>query len=75
MAFIAVAGLLAAFFIPVLQANGVDVNWWISLLIYVGIIVGCMWSFVLHVVPHRNWQARVGGSAVLVLLIGFLASP
>jgi MFS superfamily sulfate permease-like transporter len=72
--FVGVIGLLAAIAIPILQASGVDVNWWTSLIAYVVIVLACVWSYLKHAVPDKGKFARVGGSAVLIVAIASLAA-
>src|SRR5580700_2527108 len=68
--FVGIVSLAAAFLIPLLQANGVDVNWWTSLTLYAFLIAICAWSFLFHAVPHKGEAVRVTGETVLVVAIG-----
>ena len=71
--FVGVVGLVAAFLIPLLQTNGVDVNWQVSIALYVVILATCIWSFLWHAVPGRQQKwARMIGSVILTLLLGSL---
>jgi hypothetical protein len=71
--FLGVIGLVVAFLIPLLQANGVDVNWQVSIFAYLLILAVCVWSFLRHAVPDRGRKkTRVTGSTLLILLIGAL---
>src|SRR5258708_26254551 len=72
-AFLGVAGLAAAFLIPLLQANGVDVNWQVSILLYVAIIGICVWSLLKHAIPHLSKAKRLSSAIVLSSLVGILA--
>jgi hypothetical protein len=71
--FVGIIGLLAAFVIPILQANGVTMNWLESLLAYVVIIGICIWSFLKYAVPHKSRKVQFIGAIFLSVLIGSLA--
>jgi hypothetical protein len=71
--FLGVISFVAAFFIPLLQANGVDLNWQSSIAAYVCIAVTCVWSFLRHASPHRTFITRLVGSITIFLVICLVA--
>src|SRR5262249_43674661 len=68
--FITVLGLVSAFFIALLQANGVSANWWISAGLYSVILAICVWSLLRHAVPYHGNATKVVSSGLLILVIG-----
>ena len=50
--FTAMLGILLAVLIPVLQMNGLELNWQWSLVAYMVITVGVVWTYLSHAVPH-----------------------
>ncbi len=71
---IAIFSLLATIFIAALQANGVEMNWIVSLFIYLAIAVGGVFTCLRHAVPHLNKTWRYTASACLLLIIAGLGS-
>ena len=49
--FLGIIGFLGGPFLFVLQANGVEMNWFISAFIYAVCLVICIWTFVSHAAP------------------------
>lgn len=73
--FFVVFGLVLAFLIPLLQANGVDVNWWVSLIAYAIILGVCVWSFLWHAIPDRQRRNhRIFGTILILVSIGSLGT-
>jgi hypothetical protein len=73
--FLVIFGFILAILIPLLQANGVEVNWWASLIAYTLILAVCVWSFLWHAVPNREQkQLRVFGTLIILLVIGSLGT-
>jgi len=72
--FVGVIGIVVAILIPVLQANGVDVNWQVSVFVYVVLVAICDWSFLKHAAPYSVQWKRLGGILILSLIIGGLGS-
>jgi hypothetical protein len=68
--FITLLGLVSAFFIALLQANGVSVNWWVSAGLYSVILAICGWSLLRHAVPDHGNATKVVSSRLLILVIG-----
>jgi hypothetical protein len=68
--FITVLGLVSAFFIALLQANGVSVNWWVSAGLYSLILSICVWSLLRHAVPDHGSATKVVSSGLLIVVIG-----
>ena len=57
--------------IPLLQTNGVDVNWLQSLAAYLVIIGVCSWTFLRHGVPDRQRKkSRILGILAILASIG-----
>jgi len=70
-----VFGLVLAVLIPLLQANGVDVNWWESLIAYIVILLVCEWSLLWHAMPDRKRKARrTAGTLTVLTIIGSLGT-
>lgn len=67
-------GLLFAVLIPMLQTNGVEVNWKWSVVVYSTVLVGFAWTFLTHAAPHRGTVFRMIGSAVVFVAIGLLGA-
>jgi hypothetical protein len=73
--FIGLFGLGFAILIPLLQTNGVDVNWWQSLLAYSGILAFCLWSFLWQTVPDlKRKKLRYGGAFLILVSVGSLGA-
>lgn len=66
--FVGILGVLLAVFIPILQMNGLEINWGWSTVAYGVIIVGCLWTFLSHATPHCGKVVKLGGS---IMIIGF----
>jgi hypothetical protein len=49
--FIGIVGVLLAVLIPILQMNGLEINWEWSAIAYAAIIIGAVWTFLTHAVP------------------------
>jgi hypothetical protein len=49
--FIGIVGVLLAVLIPILQMNGLEINWECSAIAYAAIIIGAVWTFLTHAVP------------------------
>jgi hypothetical protein len=58
----------------VLQENGVEINWVVSLCLYLLIAAGCVFSVLRHAIPHLSKWLRYVIAAVVVLLVGGLGS-
>jgi hypothetical protein len=72
--FIGLIGIFFAVFIPNLQMNGIEINWQFSALDYLAIIVGFVWTFLIHASPHRGKIFRITGSLTLVIALGWIAT-
>jgi hypothetical protein len=68
----AVLGIVFAILLPILQANGVEVNWIVSAVIYLIVLLLGIWTFAVHAAPHRTKTVRCVGTIVHVLFIGGL---
>jgi hypothetical protein len=71
--FIGILGVLLAVLIPILQMNGLEINWECSAISYMAIIIGGVWTFLVHAVPHRGKTIRLLGSIVISAALGTLA--
>jgi hypothetical protein len=71
--FIGIVGVLLAVLIPILQMNGVELNWECSAIAYAAIMVGSVWTFLNHAVPHCVKIIRFGGSLILLVALGTLS--
>ena len=69
--FLGIGSLVAAIFIPILQANGVDMNWQCSLLSYLVLTTVCVWSLVRHAIPHCGRTIRI--VAAIMLAVAMIA--
>ena len=66
--------LVIACFIPLLQQNGIDVNWKVSLLVYIILIAFSLQTYYLHYhQKHRGWRGHIG-AMIIILLLGGLSS-
>jgi hypothetical protein len=70
--FVGVISLIAAVFIPILQANGVDVNWQASLILYLVLTAASVWSLLKHALPHRGLLGQIVSACFLVIFMGGL---
>lgn len=71
--FFVVLGLVLAVLIPILQSNGVEVNWQTSIFAYLVLMGIIVWSFLTHATPHRSPTIRLGGTLVIVLFVGLIS--
>jgi hypothetical protein len=71
--FIGVAGLLFSSLLPILQMNGAEINWECSAIAYTAIIIGFVWTFLAHAVPHRGKIIKFTGSFFIIATTGALA--
>lgn len=69
-----IVGLILAVFIPLLQANGVDVNWQLSAVLYVLILIACEWSYPRHGNQDRSKKRKIMGMILVLLSIGSLGA-
>ena len=72
--FLALISLFAGVLIPILQMNGVEINWGWSAVAYSGIILGFVWTFLSHAAPHRGKVFKVLGSLAIVAVLLPLAA-
>jgi hypothetical protein len=63
-------GILLAGFFTLLPMNHVEINWECSAIAYLAIIIGAVWTFLVHGVPHRGKDIQMIGSLVLVAALG-----
>ena len=70
--FIGIVGLLLGALLFVLQANGVEMNWGLSLALYALIAVGLVWSCLRHAVPHLGLRGRYIAALSVFALVAFL---
>jgi hypothetical protein len=71
--FLGILSLAFGFLIPLLQANGMDVNWQGSIAVYLVIIAVCCWSVLRYLIPHLTLIWRCLWAFVTIGLIGCLA--
>jgi hypothetical protein len=71
--FVGIIGLLLAVLFPLLQSDGIEVNWEWSGIAYTGIIIGGVWTYMVHAVPHHGKIVRYFGSIIIVIVFGKLA--
>jgi hypothetical protein len=71
--FIGIIGIVLAVLFPLLQNDGIDVNWEWSGIAYAGIIVGSVWTYLVHAVPHYGKIVRYVGSILILIILGKLA--
>jgi hypothetical protein len=62
--FIGIVGVLLAVLIPILQMNGLEINWEWSAISYAAIIIGSVWTFLVHAAPHRGMIIRLSSNGV-----------
>jgi len=67
--FIGIAGLVAALFIPIMQANGVDVNWQASLGLYLLLTAICVWSLLRYAIPRSSGSSKAGMTVLLIAVM------
>jgi len=68
--FIGIVSVLLAFLLFALQANGVEMNWQVSLIAYIAIAAGCILSCLRHAVPHLGKKGRyLCALAVFVVVV------
>lgn len=73
--FVGIAGVVLAILVPVAQANGVDVNWWVSALIYAVLIAATVWAYLHYAAPDPRWRwKRIFGSLGIAAMIGALGA-
>jgi hypothetical protein len=65
-----ILGLVVGLAFTLYLADGGELNWKISIFIYLAILVFAIWSFLTHAAPHWSVSRRVGGVIIYVLLIG-----
>jgi hypothetical protein len=70
--FTTILGLLLAVLIPILQMNGLEITWEWSLLSYSVILVGFVWTYLTHAVPHRGPYVKRFGALIIAAIIGWL---
>jgi hypothetical protein len=72
--FVGIFGIAAALVLFTLQANGVDLNWPASFVLYIASACACAWSFWKHAVPNKGPLTRYGGAFLflaVIVAIGF----
>jgi hypothetical protein len=67
-------GILLAVFLGLLAMNHVEINWKWSALAYVIFIVGFVWTFLSHGIPHVGKLIKTLGSLSIIIVLGLLAS-
>ena len=72
--FVGIVGVIGCIFIPILQANGVDMNWQWSIAAYVVLISVCVWSLLAHAIPHKGKSSRWLATSFLVIALGGIGS-
>jgi hypothetical protein len=70
--FTTILGLLLAVFIPILQLNGLEINWEWSLFAYVVILIGFIWTYLKHAVPHCGACIKLFGVLIIAAVLGWL---
>src|ERR1035437_6295063 len=64
--FLTLISLLFGVLIPVLQMNSLEINWGWSAIVYSGITLGGVWTFLSHAAPHRSNFFRILGSLAIM---------
>ena len=67
-----VVGILLTGFLTLLQMNGLEINWELSLLAYTVILVGSIWTYLKHAVPHRGVYVKLFGTLIIAVPLGWL---
>jgi hypothetical protein len=67
-------GIFLGSFFQILSMNHVDLDWRWSVLAYGILIVGFVWTFVTHGVPHLSTPIKTIGSSVIIVGFCLLAS-
>lgn len=67
-----VGSILAGFF-TLLTMNHVEINWMWSALAYAIFIIGFVWTFLAHGVPHCGKLIKITGALVIIIGFGLLA--
>ena len=67
--FAGIIGIALTLFVAILQANGAEVKWQASIVIYIVLACVCAWSFWKHAVPHKGRLIRYGGALLLLSII------
>lgn len=65
-------GILLAIMFPIMQGNGVVINWEWSMIAYTAIVVGFVWTFLTHAVPNRKPITKIVGSIGGAVILGWL---
>jgi hypothetical protein len=66
-------GIFLGGFLELLAMNHVEINWIWSALAYIILIVGFVWTFLSHGVPHRGKSAKGFGTLAIIIVFGFFA--
>jgi hypothetical protein len=72
--FVGIFGIVATLVLFGLQANGVDLNWPASFVLYIASACACAWTFSKHAVPHKRKLVRYGGGFLLFATIMAIGS-
>ena len=75
--FIPIGGYVLALLIPLLQSNGVEVNWWESAIAYATLLTVILWSFWAHAMPTAPIVRKMPSAIALAIpfcLIGAFAT-
>ena len=70
--FLGIISFVACLFIFVLQANGVEVNWQASTVIYLALIGVALWSLLRYAIPHLTNGMRYSLAVILFVMLGGL---
>src|SRR5579859_3991879 len=71
--FLAFIGILGSVVMSLLQIDHAELDWKWSALFYLILIVGFVWTFIRHLVPHRRKFIKVGGSIIIAGFVGAAA--
>lgn len=67
---IGVISLMLCVLVFVLQANGVELNWVVSLVLYMLVAAGCMYSVLRHAVPHISPRMQILAALAVLIVVG-----
>jgi hypothetical protein len=67
--FVGIISIVLTVVVFTLQANGVDLKWQLSIVIYIVLACVCAWSFWKYAVPHKRGLIRYGGAFLFFSVI------
>ncbi|WP_433972692.1 hypothetical protein [Tunturiibacter lichenicola] len=72
--FVGIVGVVGAFLVPVLQANGVDVNWQTSIGLYTLFIALTVWALLRYAIPNFKKIPKLVITVTIALVMFWLAT-